>query len=47
MTVGCAVENTSGTLKIALRVDKALIGKTAGVDYLALSPAMVGITSIG
>lgn len=47
MTVGCAVENISGILKIGLRTDKALIGQTVGVDYLALSPAMVGITSMG
>lgn len=46
MTLGTAVENTSGTLTITLSISTALASQTACVDYLAIAPAMVGVTSI-
>lgn len=45
-TLGTAVENTSGTLKITLNVYSALSNQTVCVDYLAIAPTMVGVTSI-
>ena len=45
-TLGTAVENTSGTLKITLSVYSALSNQTVCVDYLAIAPTMVGVTSI-
>jgi len=45
-TLGTAVENTSGTLKVTLSISTALASQTACVDYLAITPAMVGVASI-
>lgn len=45
-TLGTAVENTSGTLKVTLSISTALANQTTCVDYLAITPAMVGVTSI-
>lgn len=45
-TLGTAVENTSGTLKITLNVYSTLSNQTVCVDYLAIAPTMVGVTSI-
>lgn len=45
-TLGTAVENTSGTLRVTLSIYSALSNQTVCVDYLAITPAMVGVTSI-
>lgn len=45
-TLGTAVENTSGTLRVTLSIYNTLSNQTVCVDYLAITPAMVGVTSI-
>lgn len=45
-TLGTAVENTSGTLRVTLSIYSALSNQTVCIDYLAITPAMVGVTSI-
>lgn len=45
-TLGTVVESTSGTLTVALSVSTVLTDQTVCVDYLLVTPTMIGITSI-
>lgn len=44
-TLGMVVENTTGTLKVVLSTPGS-VSANVSVDYLAIAPAMVGITSL-
>lgn len=45
-TLGVVVENITGKLNVTLTINRAIGNTKVSVDYIAIAPAMVGITSI-
>lgn len=45
-TLGVVVENITGKLNVTLTINRAIENTEVSVDYIAIAPAMVGITSI-